>query len=141
MKKIIMIVDDDQTQAQIIETIFKENPDYDIISVNSGKDCLNILEKGTVPDIILLDIIMPEMSGFSLGYELRQHPIWKDIPILFLTASMDDYTKKSCKILGDDFISKPFDIEDLKKRVERILEKDDTDSNNETGHDIVSLSN
>jgi len=75
------------------------------------------------PDVILLDIMLPEMSGWEIYNRLREREEWKDIPIIFITARTDEKARKIGSFLAEDFIEKPFDIRELKERIERVLEK------------------
>ncbi|MCK5342393.1 MAG: response regulator, partial [Candidatus Heimdallarchaeota archaeon] len=74
-------------------------------------------------DIILLDIMMPEMSGWEVYDKLRDNPAWQDIPIVFLTARTDRIAENAGEFLGDDYIEKPVDIKVLQQRIDRIVEK------------------
>ena len=122
MKK-IMIVDDETDQIFTIKTVFEEEfgDDYKIIGINSGNKCLDFLKNNEVPDLILLDIMMPEMSGWELFDKLKGNPAWKNIPIIFLTARTDRVAKNAGKFLGEDYISKPIDIKNLKNRIDKII--------------------
>ena len=80
----ILVVDDIPTNIRILERkLLKEN--YTIISANSGKAALEMVEKNK-PDLILLDVMMPHMSGFEVCKILKSNPKTKSIPIIFLTA-------------------------------------------------------
>ena len=113
-----MVVDDD---TDIIYTI-KEglNTEYEVISAESGKQCIQILET-EIPDIILLDIMMQDMSGWETFNEIREKPLLKTVPIIFITARTDEIAKDAGGFLGDDYIEKPFTISDLKVRIDRLL--------------------
>ena len=124
MKKKIMIVDDDQDQLLTIRiALEKLDIDYDVITANGGKPCLEILKNYEIPDIILLDIMMPEMSGWEVFHILRENTSWMNIPIVFLTARSDKIAKNAGELLGDDYIEKPVEIKELKIRIDGILEK------------------
>ena len=118
-----MIVDDDST---IIFTVKAGLDDlasgYEIISANSGKECFDLLNKGEMPDLILLDIMMPEMNGWQVQQELRGNQKWWKIPLIFLTAKNDKASKRIGSMAGYDYIEKPFDIIDLKKRIDNAID-------------------
>ena len=122
MKK-IMIVDDEEDQIFCIKTGFEElfKKDYEIISASSGKRCFDLLEKKIIPDIIVLDIMMPEMNGWEVFDKLKANKEWKDIPVIFLTARSDEFAENAGGLIADDFIEKPIDIKDLANRIENIL--------------------
>ncbi len=113
-----MVVDD---EPDIIYSI-KEGlyTEFEIISAESGKQCLKILET-EIPDIILLDIMMPYMSGWETFNRIRENPSFNTVPIVFLTARTDEIAKDAGCFLGDDYIEKPFEINDLKSRIEKIF--------------------
>ena len=124
MAKKVMVVDDDvgviYTIKRGIEDIDK---DYEIITVKSGEDCLKLLKDKQIPDLILLDIMMPDMSGWETYNQIRANDDWKNIPVVFLTARSDRIAKDAGGFLGDDYIEKPFKIPDLKERLDKILKK------------------
>jgi len=123
MKK-ILIVDDDPDQISTIKYVL-ENSDshYEIISANNGIQCLKLLENNLIPDLILLDIMMPEMNGWEVFKHLKEKSQWNNIPIIFLTARTDGIAKNAGGFLGDDYIEKPFNGEDLIKRIDDTLKK------------------
>ena len=122
MKK-IMIVDDESDQIYVIKkSLEKAGGKYEIIPANSGAQCLEFLEKNQIPDLIILDIMMPEMSGWIVFDKLKGNNTWEKIPIIFLTARTDKIAENAGGFLGNDFIEKPFDTKDLKSRIDKILE-------------------
>ena len=85
MKKKIMIVDDDPDQLSTVRIAFKKLfTDYKIITASGGEQCLKLLENNQVPDLILLDIMMPEISGWITYNKIKEKPLWVNIPIVFL---------------------------------------------------------
>jgi len=122
MIKTIMIVDDDPgviyTVKQGLGGLFS---DYKVISAENGKKCLDLLGKKEIPDVILLDIMMPEMSGWETLDKIKKNPLWKNIPVVFLTARTDSIAKNAGGFLADDYIEKPFKIPELKQRIDKIL--------------------
>ena len=122
MSKKILIVDDEPDQVFTVKkALEKIDGDYEIVSANSGMECLEILKNDNIPDLILLDIMMPEMSGWIVYDRIKDNEKWEKIPIIFLTARTDRVAENAGKFLGDDFIEKPFDRDDLKKRIDLIL--------------------
>ena len=121
MKK-IMVVDDEPDQIYVIKkSLEKAGVTYEIITANSGAQCLEFLEKNQIPDLILLDIMMPEMSGWIVFDKLKDNVMWEKIPIIFLTARTDKIAENAGGFLGDDFIEKPFDTKNLKSRIDKVL--------------------
>ncbi len=119
-----MIVDDDPAQIFTVEKILEEvEGKYKVISANSGRDCLQLLKNNEIPDIILLDIMMPEMSGWETLDRLKENKDWRDIPIVFLTARTDKVAENAGRFLGEDYIEKPYEPEDLMRRIDKVLGK------------------
>ena len=124
MKKKIMVVDDDSAVVLIVKSgIESIDKDYEITTATSGKECLELLKNNKIPDLILLDIMMPEISGWEIYKKLKAHDMWRKIPVVFLTARTDRAARDAGGFLGDDYIEKPFIIPELKDRIDKILEK------------------
>jgi CheY-like chemotaxis protein len=124
MKQKIMIVDDNHEIIDMVKEGFEHfSDDYELTGADSGKECFEILKTGEKPDLIILDIIMPKMSGWEVFAKLKENPNWREIPIVFLTAKTDPYSKGFGMIPADDYIEKPFGLNDLKKRIDKILNK------------------
>jgi len=116
----VMIIDDQLENIDLIKTLFINDP-YHLISATSGKEAISIINE-TLPDIILLDIIMPGMDGFELCRILKKEYETRFIPIIMVTGMHDHKSKlKAIEIGADDFITKPIDIFELKARVASLL--------------------
>lgn len=124
MNKKILVVDDDPTQTATVKLVLEKSNEYDVTIANSGIECLNQLKNNKIPDVILLDIMMPEMNGWQVFERLKENESWNHIPIIFLTARTDDIARNAGSFLGEDYIEKPYDVEDLKKRIDTIFNKD-----------------
>jgi len=123
MVKKIMVVDDNPDIILSIKGGLEAVADgYEIIGVESGEKCLELLETET-PDLILLDIMMPEMSGWETFDKLKGNESWGKIPIVFLTARTDNVATNAGGFLGDGYIEKPFDIVELKRRIDEITNR------------------
>ncbi|MEM1042811.1 MAG: SpoIIE family protein phosphatase [Bacteroidota bacterium] len=117
----LLIVEDNQTLRRLLE--YRLGKVYEVRSAQNGEEALVLVEE-EIPDLIVSDIMMPKMDGFALFSLLRQGERTRTIPFIFLTAKTDDTSR--FKGLGegvDDYITKPFDIEFLLTRIERILER------------------
>lgn len=118
--KRILVVDDDRMESVMTKYALGEN--YEVCTAYSGKEALDILENTEV-DLILLDLMMPEMSGQEFAVKIREQEKWAGIPIIFLTADEAPTTEVECLNCGaDDFIKKPFVPLVMKTRVSRVLE-------------------
>jgi len=120
--KKILIVDDTVANLDILVELLDK---YDIIDATNGKDALEILHEEIV-DLILLDIMMPDMDGYEVCSKLKENPDTKDIPIIFITAKTDENSiEKAYDIGGADYITKPFKTKELLAKVKRELQLQD----------------
>ena len=121
----IIFVDDEKDQIFAVKSGFESlyPNEFEIIPAYSGKQCFDLLKKKVIPDLILLDIMMPEMDGWAVFDKLRAHDLWKRIPIIFLTARSDGFAVNAGGMIADDYIEKPVDIDGLKSRIESVLAK------------------
>jgi methyl-accepting chemotaxis protein/CheY-like chemotaxis protein len=119
-KKQILVVDDDGIHLEMVKTVL--STDYDVSTVESGKEALGLFYQGLVPQLILLDLIMPGMDGWDTYGRIRAISGLHDIPIAFFTSSNDPKDIKHAKETGAvDYIRKPFVADDLKQRVGNII--------------------
>ena len=116
----ILIVDDLPKNIQVVANILKPL-DYKITFAQSGVKALEILDK-VKPDLILLDVMMPELNGFETCQRIKEQEKFAGLPIIFLTAKNDiDSITKAFEVGGVDFISKPFNNKELIARVKTHL--------------------
>jgi two-component system chemotaxis sensor kinase CheA len=99
------------------------DPDFQVNTVESGIECLEYLNNNDPPDVILLDVMMPEMSGWETLDKIRDNTAWKNIPIVFLTGRTDRIAKNAGSFLAEDFIEKPAKINEIKKRIDEAIDK------------------
>lgn len=115
----ILIADDSKLVVSLVKNIFEsESKDFTVISANDGKDAIDKAES-EMPDIILMDWQMPEMSGVEALKELRKNEKTNQIPIIMLTAS--ESTGEAFELGANDFIPKPFNKNELITRVHTLL--------------------
>ena len=120
----IMVVDDDPGVVYTIKNGLESlGADYEIITAENGKKCLELLANNQVPDLIILDILMPVMSGWETFQKIREKKSGEELPIIFLTARKDQIAKNAGGFLAEDFIEKPFKLPDLKLKIDKILKK------------------
>jgi len=122
-KKKILIVDDEPDVALTAKYTINLDEEFNVDVVNSGKECIDFLEEKELPDLIILDIMMPEMNGWEVHKKLKENENWRDIPVIFLTARVDVTAENAGKFLADDYIEKPYDPIYLKKRIKKILDE------------------
>jgi len=118
-RKKIIIVDDNASYLSVVRVLLK--PFYEVYPAPSAAKLFKIIEK-LIPDLVLLDVNMPEMCGFEALTVLRENPRYKDIPVVFLTAKDDEASAiKGLDLGATDYITKPFSGPLLLKRISNIL--------------------
>ena len=124
MKKKIMVVDDEPDQIFAIKTNLEDLSDgYEVIGADSGMQCLELLKNNQIPDLIFLDVMMPGMNGWDVAAEIKKNPIWNKIPLVFLTAKTNSFSKTFGGIVSEDYITKPFGIKELKESIDKLLDR------------------
>ena len=120
-KPTLLIIDDSSENLQILNALLKD--DYRLKLAKSGLKGIEIAQQLPQPDLILLDVIMPEMDGFEVCRQLKSNDATATIPVIFLTALTDvaDETK-GFQIGGADFITKPFNPDIVKARIRTHIE-------------------
>jgi DNA-binding response OmpR family regulator len=119
MPKKVMVVDDEEdiriSVGQILEIC-----GFEVVKAENGPDCLQKLQQGK-PDLVILDIMMPGMSGWDVAARIKENDAWNAIPIVFLTAKGDEMSVGMGSLASEEYIVKPFEVKKLKECVERIL--------------------
>jgi len=111
----ILSVEDDSFNQEMAIAVFSDFTNVEILSAANGIEALEILEK-TSPDVILLDLMMPDMNGFDTLKALREHDKHHSVPVIVVT-SKEDEKKSTYKLGADDFVTKPYSSSDLRERV------------------------
>jgi len=120
-KSRVLIVDDAPENIRILVESLKHS--YIIMFASNGKDALRLAQSDPPPDIILLDVVMPGMSGYDVCQELKANPVTKDIPVVFVTSQAEESDEAHGLALGAvDYISKPFRSSLVSNRVGNQLE-------------------
>ena len=120
--KRILLIDDEVTFTRVLKAYLQEAGPYDVTVANSGLDGL-AAAKASTPDMILLDIIMPDMDGSEVAAQLKEDPKLEAVPVIFLTAvvSREEAKTRSGVIGGQFFIAKPVAARDILSHIERYL--------------------
>lgn len=122
----ILIVEDDSDISKMLKMFFER--DYKIDLAVRGREALEKARRG-MPNLIILDIMLPDINGYEVFRELRTHPRTSYIPMIFLTQKDDISDKLQGLELGaDDYITKPFDFAELKLRVKNAISHSERDS-------------
>lgn len=120
MERIVLVVDDNPELVDGVKLTL-EMEGYQVLAAIAGQEALDILERIT-PDLILADIMMPGMDGYELYERVHQDERWVQVPFIFLTAKTAKADIRRGKEMGaDDYITKPFDLEELKLRVKNAM--------------------
>ncbi len=115
----IIVVDDERVNISLLKAILG---DYTVLPALNAGELFAALEK-TIPDIILLDIMLPGTDGISIARQLKNDPVYEGIPIIFLSAvTSGDYIADGFTLGAEDYIKKPFDSTELTARIKRAIE-------------------
>ncbi|MFH1524206.1 MAG: response regulator [Chloroflexota bacterium] len=122
-KKLILCIEDEQEMIDLIRLILSRHG-FEVRGATGGKEGLEIIRKDH-PDLILLDLMMPEMDGWEVYQQMKADETIKNIPVIIVTAKAQSIDK----VLGlhiakvDDYISKPFSPQELLSSIEKVLDK------------------
>jgi DNA-binding response OmpR family regulator len=118
----ILVVDDDEIVARTIERTLRA-AGFRVLVARTGVEALRAARRHP-PDLMVLDVLMPGMDGFEVCREIRQDPLLKDLPVLFLTAKGKEEDRvEGLRAGADDYLSKPFNLDELYLRVRAILRR------------------
>ncbi|MDD6485984.1 MAG: response regulator [Spirochaetales bacterium] len=120
VQPLILAVDDDSVIRIHVKSSLKA--DYQVVSMGSAKEALIFLSNNDI-DLIILDIDMPEISGFEMYDAIKKNAKTKNIPIIFLTGVEDEEILEKVKSLNEDYIEKPISTDALLMHVKKLLKK------------------
>lgn len=124
MNKSLLVVDDSPDITFALKKLFEEElGEYKVIIAETGEKCLEILNNCTIPDAIILDIMLPGIDGWETYERIKKNEKWSKIPIIFLTARSDCFTMGAGRFLGEGYVEKPFEPHELIRRVEKAITK------------------
>ena len=113
----VMVVDDNPDIIFAVKKGLESlKQGYEVIGAGGGQECVQLLNSEK-PDLILLDIMMPDMDGWDVVAKVRENNQIKEVPIIFLTAKDDAVSKGMAKLGVEDYIVKPVNIQELDKRI------------------------
>ena len=115
----ILIVDDENDFVELLQYKLAGHG-YELIVANDGVHALS-QARTLKPNLILLDILLPDLDGLSVCEILRRQPGTKKIPIIFMSALSGDVTRRTVAMQADDFFTKPLDLNRLEKRISELL--------------------
>ena len=118
----ILIVDDELDTLLALKRAL-ELEDFNVIEAQDGIEALEKV-KAEIPDLVLLDLMLPRLNGFEVCQQLKQVEATSSIPIIMLTAKSESSDKvEGIEIGADDYVTKPFDLEELKARIKAVLRR------------------
>lgn len=122
MPKRILVIDDDSKIVDVVKRRLEEST-YEVITAYDGEEALDKAHKGK-PDLIILDIMLPKIDGYTVCRTLKSERGYKNIPIIMLTARVLDYDEELGRKAGaDSYITKPFESRVLLAVIEELLDK------------------
>jgi DNA-binding response OmpR family regulator len=121
MSKRILVVDDEVALTRMVQMNLERSGDYEVMTVNQGSEALNAAREFR-PDMIFLDVMMPDKSGDEVAEELREDPALSKIPFAFMTAivTKDETDAMGTNIGGNEFLAKPVKTEELVAMIEKM---------------------
>jgi len=121
--KRILVIDDSEANLLLINSIFEDDPDIEVVVESNSSKALNVVRK-KYPDLILLDLMMPHIDGFQILDEIKRDTKLGKIPVMIVSARLDQEAKKMAKnYVVNDYIEKPLDLDLIEKKIYEVLGK------------------
>ncbi|MDP1726013.1 MAG: response regulator transcription factor [Bacteroidota bacterium] len=122
MKKTLLALDDEISILKILDFYF--NKTYNVVAKQNGKEALEWMQQGVIPDVIIADVNMPEINGLEFIKQIRSSGFFKDVPLIMLSGNEGTTDKIKCLKAGaDDYLIKPFNPEELEARIDNIFRR------------------
>lgn len=119
-KKQVLIIDDQPVMRKLLEQFLKDK--YEVISHENGKEALEWMYDGNIPDVVIADLNMPEIDGFEYIKRVRESAFFQDIPLIVLSGEDSSVERIKCLKLGaNDYLIKPFNPEELALRINNLV--------------------
>jgi PAS domain S-box-containing protein len=121
LRPVVLLVDDEPLNHVLVEAYLKDRSDLCLLKVCSAAEALTLLHKQRI-SLILLDMEMPIMNGYTLAAQIKQNPLWQAIPLLALTGHAGPHEREKCLNAGcEDYLEKPFSREQLLRLIDRFF--------------------
>ena len=125
-KKKILVVDDSETSLYLVRAIFEDNPNIELHLERDSLQAIKVLKK-VMPDLLILDIMMPGIDGFELLAKIKKDKTTSHIPILMLSAKQDGESQyKAMEMEAVGYLKKPIVVKEIKSKVNSILKLENT---------------
>jgi DNA-binding response OmpR family regulator len=122
MKKTLLALDDEMSILKILDFYF--NKSYNVVAKQNGKEALEWMQQGVIPDVIIADVNMPEINGLKFIRQIRSSGFFKDVPLIMLSGNEGSSDKIKCLKAGaDDYLIKPLNPEELEARIDNIFRR------------------
>ncbi|MGD9612056.1 MAG: response regulator transcription factor [Kiritimatiellia bacterium] len=119
----VLMIDDEETFCEVVKRGLEKMGIFEVGFATDGKTGLLMARKGA-PDVILLDVCMPKMSGIEVLRALKKDYPLSEIPVIMLSGLVDEATKKECNYqYGEEYVEKPVDLAQLRSRIEAVLRR------------------
>jgi DNA-binding response OmpR family regulator len=136
--KTVLVIDDDELVSRTLQRALKMYG-YHVLVANSGTEGIQLARRYN-PDLFILDVLMPGTDGYQVCRQVRGDPILKEAPILFLTAKAKDEDKiEGFRAGGDDYLTKPFNMEELQLRIRAILRRSASTTPDEESANLIRV--
>jgi two-component system phosphate regulon response regulator PhoB len=117
----ILVVEDDEVTGHLLKFLL-ERDRFEVLWLKDGRQLLDCLEKEVIADAILLDLMLPYISGLQLIPRIRSHDRWQQVPIVVITTdATEEHVVQALDAGADDYVTKPFRAEELMARLRRVL--------------------
>ena len=138
MQRSVYVADDVSINLELVESVFRNDPSLVIRKAENGKELMKVIEAYGNPDLLILDLMMPVMDGFDVLGKLKQGRESNYFPIIVLSALTDKQSiVKALSMGADDYVTKPFFVEELKARVGNMLKLKERDEYLNTSLDVM----
>jgi two-component system, OmpR family, phosphate regulon response regulator PhoB len=136
MKPRILIIEDEPDLVELLEYNLRKN-EYEVSSALNGADAFNIMAKGSLPDLVLLDLMLPDTTGTEICLKIRAEQRTRNLPVIMLTAKSEEIDRiVGFEVGADDYVTKPFSVRELLLRIRAVLRRNTT---TETSADKISF--
>lgn len=118
--KQVLIIDDEPIMRKLLEQILKDK--YEAITLENGREALEWMYSGNIPDLVVADLNMPEIDGFEYIKRVRESGFFNDVPLIVLSGEESSAERIKCLKLGaNDYLIKPFNPEELGLRIDNLI--------------------
>jgi CheY-like chemotaxis protein len=122
MKKKILVIDDSESNTLLIQSLFEEKGKYHVDVIRKSQKTFDFL-RDNKPDLVLLDLMMPQVDGFEILANIRENEKLRSIPVIIVSAwDMPDNIQRAMALGANEYVKKPISLDDLYQRVESYLE-------------------